>query len=210
MSPEVRDWLKNNGFKHHCFISYPHTGGSEMPEFAERVRARINEELCNLIGREASVYFDKRNLPVGHEWPEHLREHLCSSISMVAILTPVYIQIEHEWCAKEWAAMETLGGQRLQNSTLTGIIPVVFRKTALPPAAANIQSIDMSRIAIKGRRYYATDEFRTHIVSIVDQIDHIASRIHANRIKADLVNFRFPPSTPFASQTPIAPLGGHL
>jgi hypothetical protein len=209
MAPDVRRWLKDNGFVHHCFISYPHTGGAEMREFADKVRERIEEELHNLVGREASVYFDERSLPVGHDWPEHLRENLCASVSMVAILTPVYVQTDHPWCAKEWAAMHELGRRRLYDSTLTGIIPVMFRRTELEGAAADIQKIDMSRIAVAGRRYYATREFRGHIVRIVDQIDQIAARIHVNRCSAELVAFHFSETSPFTLQTPIAPFGGH-
>ena len=87
---------------------------------------------------------------------------------MVAVISPIYLEEEHEWCGREWEAMARLGDHRLPNTSIKPIIPVFFRKTELPGQAGTRQPIDLSRISLKGRRYYSTQEFRAAILRIVD------------------------------------------
>jgi len=116
---------------------------------------------------------------------------------MVAVLAPIYLEEEHEWCGREWAAMARLGQVRLPNTTATSIIPVFFRKTELPPGAGARQPIDLSRISLKGRRYYSTEEFRTAILRIVQQVTEIATLMQQNQCRVLLDSFELPSDSPF-------------
>lgn len=195
ISREVSGWLRKAGYQNHCFISYAHTD-QEMTEFAYRLGVAIQRELSYSIPT-AKVYMDKTDIPVGAEWPKDLRVNLCCSIAMVAVIAPIYLTKEHEWCGKEWAAMDKLGKARLPGTPVKPIIPVLFRKTELPPFAAARQSIDLSRIALLGRRYYSTTEFRSAVLRIVAQIAEIAGLIRQHRCAADVKGFKLPRRSAF-------------
>jgi hypothetical protein len=203
ISVETRSWLEQAGFKNYCFISYPHSGGYQLTEFAERIKDAIVEELTSHIPRPI-VYLDSSNVPPGAHWPETLSQNLRASIAMVAVLAPIYLEEEHAWCGRELAAMAKLGHLRLPNTTMKPIIPVLFRQTALPYEVAAHQAIDLSRISLKGRRYYSTEEFRSAIMKIVAQIIQIAILIRTNECRADRGHFKFPSRPRFLS-APVQP-----
>jgi hypothetical protein len=196
ISPEMKTWLDEAGFKNQCFISYPHTGESQMTEFAQRIGKDIHNELVFRMA-QPSVFFDRTHIPPGADWNEHLRENLCGSVTMVAILAPIYLDEAHEWCGREWAAMAQLGNHRLPKKAIQPIIPVLFRKTDMPPEAGARQPIDLSRVSLQGRRYYNTREFRKAITDIVDHIIEIAGMIHENKVQAETENFVFPRQSAF-------------
>jgi hypothetical protein len=204
ISKETTRWLDTAGFCNYCFVSYPHTGEGPMTEFAEKIRDAVEVELRTLVSK-ARVYLDRTHIPPGAEWPEHLRENLGGSVAMIAVLSPIYLEEEHEWCGREWEAMARLGDRRFSNTPIKPIIPVFFRKTELPEEAGARQSIDLSRVSLKGRRYYSTQEFRGAILKIVDEIVEIAKLMHANKIQADVQNFVFPPKSPFTPPATQAP-----
>jgi len=205
ITPAMRQWFDEAGFKYHCFISYPHSGG-QMTDFAKRISEAIRDELATRISNP-SVFFDSENIPPGAEWPISLRLGLCTSICMVAILAPVYLEADHDWCGREWAAMASLGELRLPNSEIQPIIPVFFRQTDLPRSAGARQPIDLSRVSLKGRRFYSTDEFRAAMLRIVDQIIAIARLIHENQIRAAAEEFVMPDRSAFVqSPLPVPPL----
>ena len=209
ISPTVRRWLDEAGFKHYCFISYPH-GGEQLEDFARRIGEAIQEELGTRISNP-SVFFDDEDIPVGATWPESLRLGLCGSIAMVAVLAPIYLEEEHGWCGREWAAMANLGQRRLPNNEIQPIIPVFFRKTELPRTAGARQPIDLSRVSLKGRRFYSTEEFRGAILKIVDQIIEIARLIHENRVRAGVEEFVMPAESAFVqAPVPAPPLRAAL
>jgi hypothetical protein len=206
ISHDVKRWLEQAGFRNYCFISYPHTGGTQMTEFAVRVREAIEEELKYEISNPR-VYLDTTHIPPGAEWPENLRQNLCASVAMVAVLAPIYLAEEHEWCGREWAAMARLGQMRLPNTSIKPIIPVFFRKTELPGEAGARQPIDLSRVSLKGRRYFSTQEFRSAILKIVQQIIEIVTLIRQNECRAEVDRFEFPERSPFVpSPTQPPPL----
>jgi TIR domain len=202
-SSDMKRWLEQAGFRNYCFVSYPHQGGAQMTEFAERMRYAIEDELKTQI-TNPSVYLDTTHIAPGAVWPESLRQNLCASVAMVAILAPIYLEEEHEWCGREWAAMDKLGQMRLPDTSIKPIIPVFFRKTELPAEAGARQPIDLSRISLKGRRYYSTEEFRSAVLKIVNQIFEIAALIQQNDCRAEVDSFEFPSRSPFI-QSPVQP-----
>jgi hypothetical protein len=205
ISQEMRQWFNEAGFKHYCFISYPH-GSEQIKDFASRIARAIEEELGTHTSKP-SVFFDSDDIPPGAEWPTSLRLGLCTSICMVAVLTPVYLEEEHDWCGREWAAMASLGNRRLPRNEFQPIIPVFCRKTELPRAAGARQPIDLSRVSLKGRRFYSTEEFRAAVLRIVDQIIQIGKLIHENKVRAEVHEFVMPERSEFVpSPMPAPPL----
>src|SRR5215469_3669962 len=110
-------WLKQSRFVNYCFISYPRVDplvDDELRDFAIRIRNRLTAELDHagaekLVVRHPEdklpeVYWDDM-IPPGADWPDDLRRNLSGSVSMIAILTPSYFRLTHEWCGKEWSAM---------------------------------------------------------------------------------------------------------
>ena len=191
ITQEVGQWLEESGYRNFGFISYAHTGDTELTEFAGRLQAAIEKELKFEIDNPR-VYIDAKYIPPGAIWPDDLRRNLSASVALIAVLTPIYLSVRHEWCGKEWAAMERLGMVRLPNTSIQPIIPVMFRRTTLPPGAANRQPLDLSRNALLGPRYYTTKEFRAAVLQIVDQIREIACLRHQNRSAAGPNGFQFP------------------
>jgi TIR domain len=205
----MKRWLEQAGFRNYCFVSYPHQGGAHMTDFAARMRREIEDELKTQV-TNPSVYLDTTHIPPGDDWPDNLRQNLCASVAMVAILAPIYLEEEHEWCGREWAAMDKLGQMRLPGTSIKPIIPVFFRKTELPAEAGARQPIDLSGISTKGSRHYSTPEFLAAIQKIVHQILEIATLIRQNDVRANVDSFELPRRSPFVqSPEPPPPLRSH-
>jgi hypothetical protein len=142
------------------------------------------------------VFIDN-DIPPGAEWPDHLRRNLGGSVSLVAVLTPAYFRLRHEWCGKEWAAMSMLGHIRLQDTSTTAIIPVCYRETTIPLAAGNPQRIDLTRLTTSSRDYHEEPEFKSAVLDICHQIIHIADEVRKSNCHVDLNGFSFPLRSPF-------------
>ena len=158
-------------YEHHCFISWPHTKNVDIADCARTVKAAIESRLSESFVT-SKVFLDESGLQGGDQWDPALRRALCRSMSMIAICAPVYFRSEHHWCGLEWASMYQLGQARLPNVTYVPIIPLMVRvPDPLPWGAGKIQFIDVSRVTIKGRKYFRTDEFRTKIDLVVKRIE---------------------------------------
>jgi hypothetical protein len=125
---------------------------------------------------------------------------------MVAICAPIYYRPEHLWCGLEWAAMQQLSSNRLPSVELQAIIPVMVRKsTPLPSAVSKVHcSIDISRVTLQGRRFFASQEFRAKVNEIVNLIEQIAMELYNARSRANCEMFEFPTVSAFAEYAPPA------
>src|SRR5262249_34956364 len=131
--------------QYHCFISWPHTINPELAACARAVKLAVERELA-LHVPAPRVFLDESAIPVGAEWPEHLKQALCRSVTLVAICAPIYYHPAHKWCGLEGAAMEEQSTQRLAGQPFKAIIPLLIRRSDdLPPAVKIIQYIDLSR-----------------------------------------------------------------
>jgi hypothetical protein len=191
---EVENWLsQQGGYEHHCFISWPHTQDDDLTDLALTVQAVIQRKLAASFARPA-VFLDKQ-IQGGDVWQNRIRRALCRSVSMVAICAPVYYHPDHEWCGREWAAMEMISDLRLRGKDFKTIIPLMYKvSNPLPPAVSNIQYIDVSRVFLLGRRYYNLTEFRAKIQQIVTSIEKIAEELWRSQTRADCEAFQIPPS----------------
>jgi len=114
---------------------------------------------------------------------------------MIAILSELYFTVDHPWCGREWAAMETLGKLRHPNLPAKPIIPVLYRGIKLPDNLGRLEYVDLSRISISGRRYYSTKEFRRSIGEITQQIIQIATNLY--QAGCSVIPIEFPEGSPF-------------
>jgi hypothetical protein len=168
-----------------------------MSQCALRTKEAIEENLALLVP-EPKVFMDESGITGGAEWQETIRRALCRSISMVAICAPIYYHPSHEWCGLEWAAMNMLSDKRMPDVSFRAIIPVIVRASdPFPNAISKIQVIDFSKITVRGPRYYATQEYKTKILEIVNRIEEIAEAIVFNQAKPLCDEFQLPKTSAF-------------
>lgn len=125
-----------------CFISYRNPrdrGASEIVQkFFEALETQID-----LILQGIPIFYDKSRLSTGDFFNDKMSYHLCRSACMVLIYTPLYFDIEHPYCAREYKTMLDLEQKRLGKGIVglenTGlIIPVVLRgKDYMPEEIKN-------------------------------------------------------------------------
>lgn len=202
ITPEIEKWLQDAGYEYHCFISYPRIKNKELAECAERVKESIEADLA--LNINAPRVFLDQDMAVGTDWETRLRRALCRSLSMVALCSPIYYHPAHKWCGLEWAAMNGLEDQRLPGADFHAIIPLIVRDPKhLPDSVSKIQYIDISRVTIAGRRYYNTQEFRTHIQEVTARIIKAAMTIAGNQAVTNCGQFQFPPISAFDNYQPV-------
>jgi len=194
---EIDNWLRET-YENHCFISWPHTINPDITECARALKRSILEGLATSF-HNPQVFLDETAIIGGADWNLTLRRALCRSISMVAICAPIYYRPEHHWCGLEWAAMEHLSSLRLGACDFKAIIPVMVRKSdPLPNAVSRIQYIDVSRVTLQGRRYFAYPDFRQKVNEIVIRIEQIAEELWRGRHRAECDAPNFPTVSAFS------------
>jgi len=199
ISPELEHWLRDAGYEYHCFVSWPHTIDSEITGCALHVRDVIQQTLARDIP-DPRVFLDETHLLPGTEWSLALRAALCRSVTMVAICAPIYYDSTHHWCGREWAFMYSLSRARLAGHDFTTIIPLIFRMSSeLPEPVKALQYVDISKVQVRGRRYYNTIEFRSHIQDIVTRIEQVATALRANGALAGCEELPPPPTSAFSN-----------
>jgi hypothetical protein len=85
---DLQSWFESAGFRNYCFISYPHTGETEMTEFAQKIRDKLEEELSYRVSKP-SVFLDNTQIRPGEDWQFRLYENLAASVVMVAVVAPI-------------------------------------------------------------------------------------------------------------------------
>jgi hypothetical protein len=198
ITPSLEQWLINAGYEYHCFISWPHTRNPDMTNCARMIGGAI-EEFLALDIPTPKVFLDESEITGGAVWQSRLERALCKSVAMVSICAPIYYHPSHRWCGLEWAAMDRLSQERLPDVDFKAIIPVLLRKEdPLPREVQEVQYIDFSRVIIRGRRYYRTQDFRRKTVEIVNRIEQVARTLADNQRIADCEDFDLPTTPAFA------------
>jgi hypothetical protein len=113
--------------RYSCFISYRHSQSDIVNDLVNSLQTELGRWL------DKEVYIDKERLKGGDFYNLELARSLCESACMVVVYTPTYFSKEHSYCAREYAAMENLEGERLRllgyprNMEHGLIIPIVYR-----------------------------------------------------------------------------------
>lgn len=125
-------------FEYSCYISYPRG--------QKDILGRIVKNFVEGLEMELSIFTNKRvftdhKLKSGDLLDEVIGPALCKSACMILFYTPLYLDAQHLYCAKELLAMERLEEQRmnlLKNKSNNLIIPIVLRGAkTLPEAIRN-------------------------------------------------------------------------
>lgn len=197
---KVQNWLRDAGYEHYCFISWPHIDNGYLTEAAKEIRDGLVGRLSDSIP-EPSVFLDVTNVTGGAIWPDDLKRALCKSVTMVAICVPIYYDPSHPWCGLEWAAMDVLNRRRVSRSEFNSIIPVMVRTGNLPAAVSEIQPVDVSGVLTSGARYFSTKPFRQKLEEIMQRIESVADELARQRAIAGCDQFDFPKQSAFAGYT---------
>jgi hypothetical protein len=117
------------GFEHGCFISYMHASGNMMKPFIEDLVAALKGELEALV--PDPVYFDEDRLKPGIKHEPALGRGLCASACWIIVYVPQYS--EHDYCMREFRAMQILEERRKQELGMEldpekgMIVPILLR-----------------------------------------------------------------------------------
>ena len=176
-SRELEDWLKDAGYEHYCFISYPRVEGSAVMAVARAFANAIRTELKNFTEDWDKRVFIDEDIAGGEAWEERLRLALCRSVVMVAVCAPIYYSKGHRWCGREYQGMLALKERRLPESPTGTIFPVIVRKNdPLPPPIASLEYRELDKEitlgGIQRRR-----KFQDVIVEILNRVDSVATAL---------------------------------
>lgn len=148
-------------YEYDVFISYRGTniGKYWVSNYFEPC---LREELSEVLGRTAKIYYDKKNISAGKNWPDELKRALTVSKCLVPVLSGTYFG--SEWCSREFAVIhhrqEKCG---VCSPTLTDgiIVPILVRDgDHLPELAKNIQHIKMHDYYTACEAFKASPDYR--------------------------------------------------
>lgn len=132
-------------YDYDVFISYrkTHIGKAWVAKYFQPC---LKEELQHFLGREARIYFDEDDIPIGAKWPKNLINALATSKCIVPVFCGVYFN--SEWCSREFGVFYNREKECrvLSNRESQGLIlPVLVRDgDHLPNVASEIQNLPMS------------------------------------------------------------------
>jgi hypothetical protein len=115
-------------FEYCCFISYPHGQENVLVPCVEDFVIGLEKEIYSLTRRK--LWIDYKFLKGGSRHDHEIGPGLCKSACMILIYTPLYLDAEHMYCARELKAMQDLEQERLKLLTDKSkglIIPIILR-----------------------------------------------------------------------------------
>lgn len=109
------------------FVSYRHTKGKNADKFTRAFVEQLKKQV-ELYLPSVEVFFDKERLDAGDDLNK-LAHSLCRSAAMVMIYNPLYFDLNHTWCAREYKGMQALEKTRSAHPGCQDryIIPVILR-----------------------------------------------------------------------------------
>lgn len=116
--------LRERGFHHHVFLSWPNEIENQGQRVVEQLARSLQDRFRSYGG--GSVFWDREALrSPGEDWEKKLRWSLCRSGVTVVILVLSYF--ESEFCRLEWNITEQLQQRRLPESPETCFIPILLK-----------------------------------------------------------------------------------
>lgn len=161
---------------------------------------------------DEGVYVDEDRLNPGFKYNAALAKAICQSLCMVVVYIPKYER--HEYCRKEFAAMEYLEKKRFcsiddrKMSEFGMIIPVILRgeKEDLPQKIAkNIHYADFSRWTTASDKIEDDKDSIKEVEKIAKYVYKLYKSIetHCDDIFYDCESFRIPDNIPEWSDSPM-------
>lgn len=131
-------------FQYACFISYRRHPRTKA--YVDRLASALKEELeMLLIGEHNKVFRDNDYLRYGDDVEDEIAQAICKSVCLLIVYVPNTYEVDHPYCAREYAAMCELEKYRLQNlgqvlrPEVGPILTLPFRgeEGTMPAALAN-------------------------------------------------------------------------
>jgi len=191
------------GFKYPCFISYCHGQKDLISRFISEFKDNLNSSLEPYFDEE--VFVDSDRLIPGYKYNIALSKAICQSLCMIVVYIPRYEQ--HEYCRKEFAAMESLEEtrfglmQEVNNNQYGMIIPVILRgdKKKLPKKIVkSIHYADFSQYTTASNKLGKDKDGVKKIEKIAHYIYDLSETIddYSDRIFSNCDAFRLPENVP--------------
>lgn len=198
------------GFKYPCFISYCHGQKYLIRGFISEFKENLDSSLEAYF--DEGAYVDEDRLEPGFKYNNAIAKSICQSLCMIVVYIPKYDR--HEYCRKEFAAMEYLEEKRfslINDSKLSDygmIIPVILRgeKDDLPnKIAKKIQYADFSRWTTASNSIKDDEHNITEIEKIAKYIYKLYKSVecYCDDIFCDCDSFRLPENVPVWQDFPI-------
>lgn len=135
-------------FKYACFISYRNGDRQRDNVYIFKLVEELKKDLLNelellLEPEERDIFLDTEGLQGGDFLYPRIAQALCRSVCMICLWTPIYFSRTHNYCAREYRAMEILEEHRKRllrtssNSTQGLIIPLALRECNRFPCQLN-------------------------------------------------------------------------
>src|SRR5580658_8250951 len=120
INPPLENWLRENGYEHFVFLSYPRDAGPAATRCARNIARAIREGFADFtpLSDCRRVFVDVECIQKGDDWEKSLGTALCRSVVMVAVCAPIYYRQEKPWCGREYQAMLSLSETRRAQTVL--------------------------------------------------------------------------------------------
>lgn len=188
--------------RHACFISYCHGQNELVRSFIDQLVTALKNYLEPLL--DEGVYIDRDRLKPGYQYNDELARAICESVCMIVVYSPRYEG--HEYCLREFTAMEIVEKRRLERLGPAGhgrgfIIPIVFSGDVshLPPRIKAItHCCDLSKFTLISREISRNRDFVPKIRDVCQTIYEMYKILRPlmNALDAtfDCVAFSMPPA----------------
>lgn len=112
-------------YQYDFFVSYPSAPDENIVVDFIKALVRTLNYLYTGDRQSELAYVDRYQLAPGVRWNAEISRALCRSRALLCIYTEEYFS--HEYCVREFAAMEELEVRRIGRSTRSMILPVLLR-----------------------------------------------------------------------------------
>lgn len=165
------------GFTNSLFFSYRHLPAKGYTNLVNDIYESLAETMVLRFGQRDVVFRDKDRMKPGAKLNPTLAANLCQSVCMVMIYVPPYFDEFATYCAREYKAMLTLEGQRLdalegesRNEGL--IIPIVCQDWNRCP-----KEIKEHHLACNFEDYFLATDFVSSLPPARQELKKIGSYI---------------------------------
>jgi len=194
-------------FEYGCFISHVHAREEMMQEFMASLIPALKGELEPMVGQ--GVYIDHERLGPGFKHEPALGSGICASACWIVVYVPQYS--EHDYCMREFRAMQMLEERRRQAlgrklpPEMGMILPIVLRgtKDELPPGLAKSIYLEFTKFTVASPKISTNEATMEEIRKLAQYVREIYKL--GSHLSEDCSQFELPPPGGGSSFNPADP-----